>query len=152
MEFLTTYAWAFIVIGVVIAAIAYFGILRPAKILPDRCNFGSEFQCLGYQISASNDEFKVKLKNNLGGSVTITSITLGSESTTPYTCTNPTLPITNMPSGNITDLTFTACNTATAGFSAGDKAKVLIKINYYDTAAGASYGRLVQGEVFSTVV
>lgn len=136
----------------VIAVIAYFGILRPQKILPERCNFGSEFSCLAYQISTSPDQFKLKLKNNLGGSVTITSITLGSESTTPYFCTNPSLPISNLPSGNITDLTFTACNAAAAGFVAGDKAKVLVKIGYYDIAAGSSYGRIVQGEVFSTVV
>ena len=39
LEFLTTYAWAFLVILVMVGALAYFGILRSIKILPIRCNF-----------------------------------------------------------------------------------------------------------------
>ena len=148
---MTTYAWAFIVIAVVIAAIGYFGVLRPQKLLPDRCNFGSEFSCLAYQVSGTNNQLKLRLKNNLGNPVTMSAITLGSETSTPYSCTNPTLP-SNLPSGNITDLTFTACNTVAAGFAAGDKAKVFVKIDYYDNSAGASYNRKLQGEVYSTVV
>ena len=151
LEFLTTYAWAFIVIIVLIGAIAYFGVLRPQKLLPDRCNFGSEFSCLAYTISATDNQLLLRLKNNLANPVTITSITLGSESSTQYTCTNPSLP-SNFVSGNITDLTFTGCNTAAAGFVAGDKAKVLVKVNFYDITAGSTYGRQTQGEVYSTVI
>ena len=80
----------------------------------------------------------------------MTSVTLSSETSTLYSCTNPTLP-SNMPSGNITDLTFTACNTATAGFVAGDKAKVLVKISFYDITQGSGYTKDLQGEVYSTV-
>ena len=119
--------------------------------MPDRCNFGSEFSCLAYQISGTDNQLKLRLKNNLANPITITSITLGSESSTQYACTNPTLP-SNLPSGNITDLTFTGCNTAAAGFVAGDKAKVLVKINYYDITAGSSYGRQTQGDVYSTLI
>ena len=151
LEFLTTYAWAFLVMIIVIGVIAYFGVLRPQKILPDRCNFGAEFTCLNYQISSASNQFKLRLKNNLAAPVTISGISLNSETTTQYSCTNPTLPISNMPSGNITDLTFTSCNTATAGFVVGDKAKVLVKITYYDVTSGAGYARDVQGEVFATV-
>ena len=45
LEFLTTYAWAFLVILIMIGALAYFGMLSPSKLLPDRCNFGSEVSC-----------------------------------------------------------------------------------------------------------
>ena len=150
LEFLTTYAWAFIVIIILIGAIAYFGVIRPQKLLPDRCNFGSEFTCEAYQISLTNNQLLLRLKNNLGNPVTFTAINLGSETSTQYTCTSPTLP-SNFPGGNVTDLTFTGCNTATVGFVAGDKAKVLVKISFYDTTVGASYGRVSQGEVYSTV-
>lgn len=151
-EFLTTYAWAFLVMIIVIGVIAYFGVLRPQKILPDRCNFGVELTCLNYQISSSNDEFKLLLKNNLAAPITISGLSLNSETETQYDCTNkPTLPITNIPSGNITELRFTSCNTANAGFVAGDKAKVLVKVTYYDATSGSGYARDVQGEVFSVV-
>ncbi|MEK6868878.1 MAG: hypothetical protein AABX74_01500, partial [Nanoarchaeota archaeon] len=45
LEFLTTYAWAFLVIIIMIGALAYFGVLSPSKLLPDRCNFGPEVGC-----------------------------------------------------------------------------------------------------------
>ncbi|MBI2659218.1 hypothetical protein HYX05_03935 [Candidatus Woesearchaeota archaeon] len=41
LEFLTTYGWAFLVILIMIGTLAYFGILNPSKILPNRCNFGA---------------------------------------------------------------------------------------------------------------
>ena len=136
---------------ILIGAIAYFGVLRPQKLLPDRCNFGSEFSCLAYQISAADNQLKLRLKNNLANPITITAITLGSETSMQYSCTNPSLPISNLPSGNITDFVFTGCNTAAAGFVTGDKGKVLVKISYYDIIAGAGYSRDVEGEVYATV-
>src|SRR3990167_2852536 len=61
LEFLTTYGWAFLVILIMIGSLAYFGILNPSKILPDRCNFGPEFECLDYQISSTTGTFKLRL-------------------------------------------------------------------------------------------
>lgn len=151
LEFLTTYAWAFFVMIIVVGAIAYFGVLRPQKILPERCSFGAEFTCLNYQISSANNQFKLMLKNNLPAPITISGISLNSETKTQYACTSPSLPISNLPSGSITELAFTSCNTVAAGFVAGDKAKVLIKITYYDAASGSGYSRDVQGEVFAAV-
>jgi hypothetical protein len=152
-EFLATYGWAFIVIAIAIAAIAYFGILSPERVLPNRCTFASEFTCLDYQISAASNEFRLKLKNGAGFPMTITSVTLASESATQYSCTAPAnIPITNMPSGNTTDLTFTSCNTAAAGFTQGGKAKVLVTVNYYDSRSGSTYAKVGRGEVFSSVV
>lgn len=67
LEFLTTYGWAFLVILIMISALAYFGVLRPSRLLPDRCSFGAEFECRDFQISQIDDTVKVKLKNNVGG-------------------------------------------------------------------------------------
>ena len=39
MEFLMTYGWAILVVLVVIGALAYFGVLSPKKLLPDKCLF-----------------------------------------------------------------------------------------------------------------
>ena len=62
LEFLTTYGWAFLVILIMIGTLAYFGILSPGKYLPNRCTFGSELQCIDYQISATGNTFRIKLK------------------------------------------------------------------------------------------
>ncbi|MBI2652330.1 hypothetical protein HYX00_02585 [Candidatus Woesearchaeota archaeon] len=152
LEFLTTYGWAFLVILIMIGTLAYFGILNPSKILPNRCNFGAEFQCLDYQISATAGTFKVRLKNNVGEAIQISSLTLGSEGTTVYSCSTPqSVPIT-MNSGQINELLWSNCNSGPAGFVAGEKGKVLVTTTYNTVASGTSYARQVKGEVFSSVV
>src|SRR3989338_7453023 len=140
LEFLTTYGWAFLVILIMIGTLAYFGILNPSKILPDRCNIGSEFQCLAYQIDATNNELRLRLKNEVGETITVTAMTESSETATAYSCTNPANP-TNWASGAIIELQFTACNSATAGFVKGEKGKVLITIDYYTVRSGVNYGK-----------
>ena len=50
LEFLTTYGWAFLVILVMISALSYFGVLSPSRLLPEKCTFGSEIECLDFSI------------------------------------------------------------------------------------------------------
>lgn len=53
MEFLLTYGWAILIVLVVIAALAYFGVLNPAKLLPGRCMFQVGVDCEDY-VASSN--------------------------------------------------------------------------------------------------
>jgi len=154
LEFLTTYGWAFLVILIVIGALAYFGVLNPSKFLPNRCNFGSEFGCEDYQISATADTFNLKLKNQAGEALTISSIALGSEGATTYVCTTaPTLADINpWKSGNITDLAWSTCNSAAAGFVSGEKGKVFVTISYYAASSSSAYTKQVSGEVLTAVI
>src|SRR3989344_2961537 len=108
LEFLTTYGWAFLVILIMIGTLAYFGILSPSKLLPNRCNFGSEFQCLDYQIGSS--AFKIRMKNNVGEPIDVSSITLSAESTAAYTCTTPPANPTGWKSGEIKELSWSSCS------------------------------------------
>lgn len=149
LEFLTTYAWAFIVIAIVIAAIAYFGILKPSKILPDRCTFNVGFGCEAYRIDEPST-FNLRLKNGGGETITVIGMSVKADTATPLTCTAPTNP-TNWLAGEIRDLTWTLCNFPSIGFVAGDKGKVLVTINYYEVKAGPTYSRTADGEVFAAV-
>src|SRR3989338_1790929 len=97
-EFLTTYGWAFLVILIMVGTLAYFGILNPSQVLPNRCTIGAEFQCLDHQLAAgatpTTGTFRLRLKNGVGESVTIntaTSIVLATESTAAYSCTLSTI-------------------------------------------------------------
>ncbi len=154
LEFLTTYAWAFLVILIMIGTLAYFGILRPSKVLPDRCNFGAEISCLDYRIAKPGiNTFDLRLKNNVGEPIILQTINLSSHSATAYSCTlsSPsTLPYT-WNSDTVTDFSFTNCNPAAAGFVSGDKAKVFVTLTYYLAKSSATYTRQVAGEVFATV-
>lgn len=152
LEFLTTYGWAFLVILIMIGTLAYFGILSPGKILPNRCNFGAEFQCLDYQISAAANTFKLRIKSNLGEPIDVSSITLGSESSTQYSCSTPPANLTAWKPGEIKELSWSNCNTAASGTVAGEKGKVLVTIRYNSVVSGSAYTREVKGEVLSTVI
>jgi hypothetical protein len=82
LEFLTTYGWAFLVILVMIGALAGFGILTPSNFLPNRCNFASELPCSEAGIVEFNtDETAVMLylRNNLGGSVELRNLEMNWE-------------------------------------------------------------------------
>ncbi|MBI2558932.1 hypothetical protein HYW20_06435 [Candidatus Woesearchaeota archaeon] len=151
LEFLTTYGWAFLIILIMIGTLAYFGILSPSKLLPNRCNFPAEFECVDYQIDATNNEVRLRLKNSVGETITVTALTESSEGTTPFACTNPANPV-NWASGTTLDLTFTGCNSAAVGFVTGDKGKVLLTIDYYEVKSGAAYGKQARGEIYSTIV
>ena len=152
LEFLTTYGWAFLIILIMVGTLAYFGILKPSKILPNRCTIGPEFQCLDYQISGTANTFKIKLKNGVGETIDVSAITLSSETATQYSCSTPPPMPTAWKSGEIKDLTWSGCNSAAVGFTSGDKGKVLLEITYNSVTSGSAYSREVNAEVFSTVI
>jgi hypothetical protein len=72
MEFIMTYGWALLVIMVAVGALAYFGILSPQDVLPERCNFQQEFPCTQFQLTAQ--ELKFELQNAAAQVSDITSL------------------------------------------------------------------------------
>ncbi len=85
LEFLTTYGWAFLVILVMIGALAYFGVLSPQKFLPERCTFSPGVICKDHQLSEKNGAEFV-LENGLGKTITISSMTAKVGSASLGTC------------------------------------------------------------------
>ena len=175
LEFLTTYAWAFLVILIMVGALAYFGVLRPSKLLPDRCNFGSEIDCSDFRITygtGSNGAVNLRLKNSVGEAIKIddihedpaklNGIVLAREGGT-YSCKLDTITDETIPNGaeapvtitwnsdEVKEVSFKDCPASTTGFVAGDKAKVFVTINYYSAKSGSTYKHEVSGEVFTTV-
>ena len=154
LEFLTTYGWAFLVILIMISTLAYFGLLKPSKVLPDRCNFGAEFSCLDYKINSTG--LKIKLKSSIGDPIIVPDlISLSTESTIPFSCPsqqNSSSLLTGWKTGEVKDIQWEGCNSAAAGLIVGEKGKVLLTLRYYSVTSGPSYTREAQGEIFSTVV
>ena len=149
LEFLTTYGWAFLVILVMIAALAYFGILNPSKLLPDRCNFGTEIECMDYKITSGDaGSINLRLKNNVGETITTTEI-IASTDKTASLCTASD--VTNWPRGDVSDISFADCDFVNEGQVKGDKGKVDIEITYYAVKSGVNYAHTVQGEAYTTL-
>lgn len=80
MEFLMTYGWAILVVLAAIGALAYFGVLSPDKILPERCTGPAGLDCLekasvvSTGTGANADNITFALKNNLGYAINVTSV------------------------------------------------------------------------------
>ena len=154
LEFLTTYGWAFLILLVMISALAYFGILNPSKILPNSCTLGSEFYCMDYTLqSASPGTLRLKLKSNAASLINVSNISLTSNSVTPFACSGGGTGTGILPNSTIPfDITWTNCNLAAAGFTSGNKVKILMKLRYFEVTSGPSYSKEVNGEIFTTVI
>lgn len=176
LEFLTTYGWAFIIILASIAALAYFGVLDPSKFIPDRCLFGSEFECLDFSLnnSAAVSYAEFALINSVGETIAVGA----------YKCVFPKDATVSCPGAgpncDCTDAAGAACaatendpdtnapfelpQTWTSGTNqtlrcilpldqsgmvAGDKAKIRVELVYSISSTG--YPHTVDGEVISTV-
>src|SRR3989338_11463309 len=154
LEFLTTYGWAFLVILIMMSALAYFGVLNPSKLLPDRCNFGAEISCNKNTMIVSNvvdNTLTMRLANNFGVGVVVTAARVTTDVISAGAC------IAQFP----TAFPYTWNSDSTATFNADcdgaaalvdkEKIKFGIEIEYYPASAGAGYTKIIFGEVFTTI-
>ncbi len=77
MEFLMTYGWAILVVLVVIGALAYFGVLSPSTLLPEKCTFPVSVNCVDH--SVTNDYVSLVLLNGAGRDMKIRGLTATGE-------------------------------------------------------------------------
>jgi hypothetical protein len=148
LEFLTTYGWAFLVILIMIGTLAYFGILSPGNILPNRCTFGAEFQCLDYQLSETT--VRIRLKNSVSEPIDVSTMNFSSEAISSFTCsTPPTLP-QSWKSGDIKELLWSGCSGG--GLVQGQKGKLGINVRYNSVSSGSNYAKDVKGEIYTSVI
>lgn len=67
MEFLMTYGWAILAVLISIAALAYFGVLSPARFLPESCTLFPGLACRDFNVYESFALLKVS--NGIGESI-----------------------------------------------------------------------------------
>ena len=146
MEFLMTYGWAILVVIAAIAALAYFGVLDPARLLPERCQSTAGMDCVDKaSILDASEVITVALRNNVGFDVTITGVTASAcgvvteadaVATTVGACT-PVDPFVDETVNN--NEVFRACITCTSGLTAGDKYDGVITVTYTNTETGLAH-------------
>ncbi|MFH2019854.1 MAG: hypothetical protein ABIJ34_00415 [archaeon] len=81
MEFLMTYGWAILVVIAAIAALAYFGVLDPARLLPERCQSSAGMDCVD-KASITTTQIDFALQNNVAFDILVQNATI-----TGITCT-----------------------------------------------------------------
>ena len=79
MEFLMTYGWAILVVLVVIGALAYFGVLNPQNLLPEKCILPMGLYCKDHRIDGTADNVSLKLENGMGSGIIIRNIRVEGE-------------------------------------------------------------------------
>ncbi|MBI3051059.1 hypothetical protein HYY74_01240 [Candidatus Woesearchaeota archaeon] len=81
MEFLMTYGWAILVVLVVIGALAYFGVLSPDTLLPEKCTFPVQIGCKDYKVTNAGaaDSIIVSLQNGAGRDMIVRKVNATSE-------------------------------------------------------------------------
>ena len=73
MEFLMTYGWAILVVLIVISVLAYFGVLKPGGLLPEKCTFPVSLSCTDHTVTATY--IAVSLQNGAGRDLRIRGMT-----------------------------------------------------------------------------
>ena len=146
LEFLTTYAWAFLVILISISALYYFGVFDFSKFLPQSCLFPSQFECLDY--SFTGNQIRFRLINNIGEQISVTRFNLTNDASTPLACTNPAVPFT-WDNGLPMDFTFTNCQNG--AFIKGERAEAKIRIQYYAINTPSQPRHNINGKITAVV-
>ena len=126
LEFLTTYAWAFLVISIAIGALYYFGIFNFSKLLPQKCQFPSQFECIDF--SFVGNEIRLKLINNIGETVMVTNFDVTNDAALPLSCTIPAVPF-EWENGLEKDFVFSDCQNG--AFIVGERAEAKIGMFYF---------------------
>ena len=167
LEFLMTYGWAFLVILIMIGALAYFGVLSPTKFLPERCNFGSQFLCKDYLVSSDGTtaDITLKLQNNLGQAIYV--LTNSTNATTQEGFGGCVMTIYGSDGSTsigedgsgggsaVSDGGYFVVNAANCadlgGMVSGSKYKVSVDVGYYAATSSIAFSHTVNGELFTNV-
>jgi|TARA_B100001964_G_C14169044_1_gene570546 hypothetical protein len=146
LEFLTTYAWAFLVIMITIGALYYFGVFDFSRFLPQKCMFPSQFECIDF--SFVGDEVKLRLVNNLGEEIRVDSFTVTNDAVDPLSCTSPQ-DFGSWKPGDEQDLTFTDCINGV--FIVGERTNARITMEYCSPATPNCPKHTINGKITAVV-
>jgi hypothetical protein len=150
LEFLTTYAWAFIVILITVGALYYFGVFDFSRFVPEKCVFSPQFACTDFTISQSG--ISLRMANTLGETVNITTAQITNDAAPPLTCTPPITPPNELawPSGVTLDINFTSCSGG--GLLAGERIEARVQLQYFAPASPTQTTHTIQGKVSGRVL
>lgn len=146
LEFLTTYAWAFVGIIATLGVLYYFGAFDFSKYLPQECIFPSQFECVAF--SFVGDQVRFRLVNNLGETINVLSYIITNDLPTPLSCTNPST-FNGWLSGQERDFTFTGCSGG--GFMGNERTEAEISITYCAPATSGCPQHTVTGKIKAVV-
>ena len=142
LEFLSTYAWAFIVIAITLGALYYSGIFDFSKYLPQKCTFPLQFKCLDFSLSPGT--VRVKLINNLGEDIKVNQISITNDATVAIACTSPITPFDWAHSAE-KDIEFTSCSGG--GYISGERVDLRVQMAYHAVNTPSKPSHTINGRI-----
>ncbi len=138
MEYLMTYGWAILIIGIALAALFELGLFNPSTYVPNLCTLPSGLSCSFTSLS-TNGVVQIQIGDSLHDPINITAIGCN----TNKTLNNMQAPY-NPPSNQIylspgtTQVINVQCYSGPSEYSGrvGDLFKGYISLNYTDDATG----------------
>ena len=112
LEFLMTYGWAILIVLIAIGALAYFGVLNPARLLPKSCTIVPGLSCDDFIIRDLGTG-TVIVRN--GGARTLQNWAMELQHTANGTCTGVGWSGTDWPTGDQLSCTFSGLTTGVKG-------------------------------------
>ena len=76
LEFLMTYGWAILVVLVVIGALAYFGVLNPSILLPEKCTMEMGFDCKDFVFNTYTGAVILDIQNGRGDDLLVKELSI----------------------------------------------------------------------------
>lgn len=159
MEFLMTYGWAIMVVLVVIGALAYFGVLSPDALLPEKCDVGPQIGCKDFKlvnnVGAAADTIQVILTNSAGQDMVIRQFNVSGDNLNGY-CGFAMAATKNFRNGETWDLTLST-NGSVAGVqncnmkpTSRSKSRFSVFVEY-SWANSQSITHSLDGEIFARI-
>lgn len=149
MEFLMTYGWAILVVLAAIAALAYFGVLSPDNLLPERTTFTAPLPNVDNAlVSATTTDSSVEIafRNNVGVKINITGDGAASKFKTETFCDATTVEVNVNGAGYTADATvsngegflirWTCADITSTNVNIGDKFEATLNFQYTNTETG----------------
>lgn len=66
LDYLSTYGWALMAMGVALAALYVFLDYKPERLVPETCSLGDSFNCIDFMINRTNSNMTLSIKNEVG--------------------------------------------------------------------------------------
>lgn len=145
LEFLMTYGWAILVVLILIAVLAYFGVLSPDMFFPDRCILPAGITCLDYRVESYR--LVIVLQNSFGEVATISRVAVSANN---QECSdNSSIALNNNEKAVIT---ITDCSNGETGqkFNGVLNVTYTIEEKLTHTIAGSLRAKIVEGQPISS--
>lgn len=162
MEFLMTYGWAILVVLAAIGALAYFGVLSPDNLLPERTSFQAPIPNIDNAYITTDGAVEIAFSSNVGYAINIktasASMTGIEVAGVPADCTTGTTvevngvaadtDVVNNGKANVKWTCLAAGNAAVA-WNKGDRVKGTLTFTYTNSYTGQtrSHTGTINGKV-----